>query len=284
MDAWFLFTLSAMVFFAVQNFFQKSAMEEKCNSANIMSIVLGAVGLFALCAALLTGETWVRNWDLFFVLAAANGFFFLAGALLRLEAFKYIPLVILQPIKKMDGVLAAIAGVIIFGEVLSLAQAVGVVLAVAVVWILARDRKSEKPKDFTKGVLLILAAVLFFTGSDVVMKPGSVEGSVFMFIALSYLVMFVPSMLFKRKLSKGRTASPRTTLKWGVLLAGLNFLAITSLLNALRTGALAIIFPVLSLGLVLTSGLGVAFHKEELTVNRVAGTALALVVLLLMNM
>ena len=281
---WFGFTLVAMLFFALQNFFQKSAMQQKCNSAKLMTVILGLVGLLALASALVTGDTWVNSWDLFFVLAAANGFFFLTGAILRLESLKYIPLVVMQPIKKMDGALAALAGVIIFGEVLSIPQIAGIALAVAVVWILARDRKSEKPEDFAKGVLLILAAVLLFTGSDVVMKPGVAEGSVFMFIAISYLVMFFPSLLLKKKVSKGRTASLETTLKWGMLLGGLNFFAITSLLNALRTGALSIIFPILSLGVVLTSGMGVLFHKEELTVNRIIGTGLAVVVLVLMSM
>ncbi|MFC2174622.1 GRP family sugar transporter [archaeon] len=284
MLGWFGFAVAAMVFYAAQNFLLKATVEKKCNPASIMAVFMATAAVIAVTAALITGDTLVNDWNLFVVFAVINGSLFLAGSIARLESLKYIPLVMVYPIKKMDVALASLVGIAFFGETLTAAQALGVVLAIAVVWLLARDKKADKPKDFTKGVALILLAVLLFTGTDVVLKPAATAGSVYVFVALSYGLMLLPSLLLRKRVGKGRNASLETTAKWGIAIGVINFFAITSLLSALKTGALSTVFPITALAVPLAGALGVIFYKEQLTPNRIIAVLLAVAVLVLMSM
>ncbi|MCK4327591.1 MAG: EamA family transporter [Candidatus Diapherotrites archaeon] len=284
MLGWFGFAVLAMSLYAIQNFLSKGAMEKKCNSATVMSIFFATAGLLAAGAMLVTGEAWANSWTVFLALAVINGSCFLMGSIARLEALKYLPLIMVYPMKKMDVAIIAVVGLLFFGEALSLAQGIGVVLAIAVIWVLAMDKKAEKPKDFRKGIVLVGIAILFFTVTDVVLKPAASEGSIYMFIVVAYGLMLLPSLLLQKRLGKDRSASLETTLKWGVAIGVVNFFAITALLTSLMDGPLSIVFPITALAVPLAGALSVVFYKEKLTVNRIVGVLLAVAVLVLMSM
>lgn len=280
---WFGFALVSMLFYGILNLLQKKAAMEKCNSATLMCTQFAVTCALALITAIALKDVWVNDWWLFAVLAVVNGTVYLIGSLSRLESLKLIPLSVCQPVVKMDSALAAVIGVVVLGEALGPLQAVGVLLSVAVIWILSGARAGEKAKNFKLGVLLALFTAVFFSMSDFTLKLAMAQGSRFMFIVVSYSMMFIPAMLLQKKMRKTAKARLSTSLKLGVGFGFVNFVAFSSLLGALQTGLLSIVLPLIAMSVPIAVVLAVIVFKEKMTVRRLVGLALAVAVVVMLS-
>lgn len=281
---WFGFALISTIAFGIQNFAYKLAADRGCNSATVMSSFIGTTILFSALALALTQNFGVQNYKFFIAFAVINAIAFVATFLLRLEALKLIPLVIGLPLIKMEAALAVLIGVFFLGETLTLPQFAGVVLALSVVWILARQEKNTEIKDFKRGAVLAILAALFYGIADAAVKLAATEGNQLLFIITTYSLMFFPALILQKKFSSLEEATRKTALKWGTIIGVINFISFSTLLVALNSGPMAIIFPMKTLGVGISVALSVVILGEDLTRRRGAGFLIAVVALILLQL
>jgi len=283
MLGWFEFSLVSMLFYGILNLLQKKAAMEKCNSATLMSTQFAVGSALAVISVFIFNDFLVNAWPIFLILAAVNGTVYLIGSLSRLESLKLIPLSVCQPVVKMDSALAALIGIVILGEAVGLVQALGILLAVVVVWVLSGAKAGGKSKNFKLGVGLALLTAVFFSVSDFTLKLAMAQSSRFMFLAVSYSMLFVPSLLLQNKMNRTTKAKKSTSIKWGVGFGLANFVAFSSLLGALQTGPLSIVLPLISMSVPIAVVLSVFIFKEKMTVRRIIGLLLAVAVVVMLS-
>jgi len=105
------------------------------------------------------------------------------------------------------------------------------------------------------------------------------------FIALTYTLSMLFSLGLQKPFEKGG-ASRRygEALLIGLVVGLINFAAFVALLQALKTGPLSIIVPVVGMNFVLANILAVIFYREKLTLLKTAGILMAVLSLLLMKL
>ncbi len=284
MVEWFVFAIVAMAASGIQNFGYKLAAEEGCNSATLMSSFLGTTIILAAIGLTLTRDLSVNSLELFLVFAAVNAAGFVVTFLARQEALKLIPLVIGVPLSKMSAAIAAVIGVLFLGESLNGLNAAGIVLSLAVVWLLTRKEGVDGEfKNFGRGIALILVALLASGLSSAALKLATAEGSNLLFVVTTYGMMFFPALFLQERFSNEEEAASRTTLKWGSIIGAVNFISFTSLLAALQTGPMSLVFPITTLGIAISVALSVGMLDERLTPRRVLGILMAILALVLLR-
>lgn len=281
---WVGFALITTFAFGLQNFGYKMAAERGCNSATLMSSFIGTTIILSAVALALTWNFTINSLYLFLAFAAVNAASFVVKFILRQEALKLIPLVIGLPLSKMSAALAAAIGILFLGEQLTLFNFGGVVLSMAAVWILSQKDDGDDIKNFKKGIGLMLVVIAAAAIGDLAIKLASTEGNNFLFIVTTYGMMFFPALMLQEKFSSIEQATQKSTLKWGIIIGVINFVSFSSLLAALQSGPMAIIFPMTTLGITISVALSVGFLKEELTRKRALGLLIALVALVLLNL
>ena len=156
------------------------------------------------------------------------------------------------------------------------------------------DNESAKfftaPEPSTKVVITLF--VLFLAGGavDIIMKTFQesfgATNSRFMFLLLSFGIAFLIGLGYV--LQKGlRTGEwpDRETWAWGTLLGVINYGSLEFLLRALEVLPGTVVFPINNIAIVVLAAiLGVMFWGERLSKTNLAGLALALVGLVLLNL
>ncbi|MFB6213674.1 MAG: EamA family transporter [Candidatus Nanohaloarchaea archaeon] len=281
---WIAFALIATFAFGLQNFGYKIAAERGCNSATLMSSFIGTTIILSAVALVVTWNFSINSLYLFLAFAGINAASFVVKFILRQEALKLIPLVIGLPLSKMSAAVAAAIGILFLGEQLTLFNFAGILISMAAVWILSQKDDGDDIKDFKKGITLMLVVVLAAAIGDLAIKLASTEGNNFLFIVTTYGMMFFPALMLQERFSSIEEATQKSSLKWGIIIGVINFVSFSSLLAALQTGPMAIIFPMTTLGIALSVALSVGILKEELTRKRLTGLILALIALILLNL
>lgn len=148
----------------------------------------------------------------------------------------------------------------------------------------------DVPEPSAKVVLTLF--VLFLAGGavDIIMKTFQesygATNSRFMFLLLSFGIAFLIGLAIV--LQKGvRTGEwpDRETWAWGTLLGVINYGSLEFLLRALEVLPGTVVFPINNIAIVVLAAiLGVMFWGERLSKMNLAGLALALVGLVLLNL
>lgn len=146
------------------------------------------------------------------------------------------------------------------------------------------------PEPSAKVVMTLF--VLFLAGGavDIIMKTFQesfgASNSRFMFLLLSFGIAFLIGLGYV--LQKGwRTGDwpDRETWAWGTLLGVINYGSLEFLLRALEVLPGTVVFPINNIAIVVLAAiLGVMFWGERLSKTNLAGLALALVGLVLLNL
>ena len=146
------------------------------------------------------------------------------------------------------------------------------------------------PEPSTKVVVTLF--VLFLAGGavDIIMKTFQesfgASNSRFMFLLLSFGIAFLIGLGYV--LQKGWQTGEwpdRETWAWGTLLGVINYGSLEFLLRALEVLPGTVVFPINNIAIVVLAAiLGVVFWGERLSKTNLAGLALALVGLVLLNL
>jgi len=283
---WFLLTVVCFFLYGIQRFLYKVSAERNCNTALTTLSFMGTVALLSSVFWFGSDET-LKNTTWLLALAVINSLTFFIDTVVTIEALRYLPTTIVYPLTRMNTVLVVIFSLLYFKDSLNGYQGTGIVLAIAVILTLTRFSAEERKenRNFRKGFLLIGLAILSGAVAAVSSKFAALYTNSMAFIALTYTLSMLFSLGLQKPFEKGG-ASRRygEALLIGLVVGLINFAAFVALLQALKTGPLSIIVPVVGMNFVLANILAVIFYREKLTLLKTAGILMAVLSLLLMKL
>lgn len=283
---WFLLTVVCFFLYGIQRFLYKVSAERNCNTALTTLSFMGTVALLSSVFWFGSDET-LQNTTWLLALAAINSLTFFIDTVVTIEALRYLPTTIVYPLTRMNTVLVVVFSLLYFKDSLNGYQGTGIVLAIGVILTLTRFSAEERKenRNFRKGFLLIGLAILSGAVAAVSSKFAAVYTNSMAFIALTYTLSMLFSLGLQKPFEKGG-ASRRygEALLIGLVVGLINFVAFVALLQALKTGPLSIIVPVVGMNFVLANILAVIFYREKLTLVKTVGILMAVLSLLLMKL
>ena len=254
---------------------------------------------YALCAVLAvvfmdkaTPELLLGTHDqhLTVILGIVTGAFFLGGFLFLKYNMKYNGIVLSSTFMKLGVLIPTIMAIVVFGEVPSVLQIVGIAIAIAAIIIINFEKEPEgadclgESKKGNKKILLLVLLLLGGLGdsmSNIFEKLGPDSGKDG-FLLLTFFTAFVITVaivvLGKKKLCKA-------DILFGLLVGVPNYFSARFLLASLGSLDAVIVYPTFSVGtMVVVTVVGViAFHEK---ISKQKGIALGLiaVAIALLNM
>ena len=191
---WYLFAIICLFSYGFQYFLYNVSAKRKYNSAWTMVSFMATVTILSLIFFLMSKQG-ISNMSFLLLFAILNSITFFIVTIGRIEAFKNIPISIAFPIMRMHVVLVVIFSLIYFKEVLSFYQIIGVILAIAIVFILSKQDKREKidSSKFKIGLILSFIVLLSATVGTIIVKfatINNVSSLGFMFVSYFLNVFF----------------------------------------------------------------------------------------------
>ena len=254
---------------------------------------------YALCAVLAVGFMdkaapklllGTHDQHLTVILGIITGAFFLGGFLFLKYNMKYNGIVLSSTFMKLGVLIPTIMAIVVFGEVPSVLQIVGIAIAIAAIIIINFEKEPEgadclgESKKGNKKILLLVLLLLGGLGdsmSNIFEKLGPDSGKDG-FLLLTFFTAFVITVaivvLGKKKLCKA-------DILFGLLVGVPNYFSARFLLASLGSLDAVIVYPTFSVGtMVVVTVVGViAFHEK---ISKQKGIALGLiaVAIALLNM
>jgi len=283
---WFFLTVFCFFLYGIQRFLYKVSAERNCNTAWMTLSFMGTVALLSAILWFSSAEP-LKNPTWLLVLAGVNSLTFFVDTVVTIEALRYLPTTIVYPMTRMSTVLVVLFSLLYFHDSLNGYQILGILLAVGVILTLTRFSEEERRENrhLRKGLILVGLAVLSGAVAAVSSKFAALHTNTMAFIALTYTLSMVFSLGFRKPFEKGGANRHYGEALLIGLLAGLiNFAAFFTLLQAMKTGPLSIIVPVVGMNFVIANVLAAAVYGEKLTPGKTAGILMTLLSLLLMKL
>jgi drug/metabolite transporter (DMT)-like permease len=242
-------------------------------------------------------------------LGVGTGALLIAGFFLLAYATDVAGMSLAIGVMRVSVVIPFLASWLVWEEVPSLAQGVGMVLAAGAFFLIARKERRPEPVPVAAGgakggtgeapiapdvdwhAFGVLALTFCMGGGvDLSMKMfeegfGATNSSV-LFLLLAFGVAFLIGavMVVAQGLRKGKWPGART-VGWGLLLGVVNYGSLEFLLRAVAVLPGPFVFPANNIAImVLAAGLGVYFWNEHLSRPNRIGIGLAIVALVLLKL
>ena len=217
---------------------------------------------------------------------------FVIGFTVFAWAIKLIGMAIVTGVARTSVVLPFLASWLVWSEVPSIPQLMGVTLAIVAFALLAKTI-SRADKDARKGPmfkLIVLIGVFVLVGmADLAMKTfevwysGNFDASAFTLLVFGAAACFGMLALVFRGVSNGHWPDRRSIL-WSILLGVINYPSIDLLVRAAEVLPGTVAFPVNGIGATLGAALlGILVFKERLSRVNFLGLAFAGIALVLLN-
>ena len=151
---WYVLTLVSVVFYTIHGLLFKFAAMKKCDKMLTTLYYLFTVALISVPFLLFYGLTKTAYITYIGIaMAVIDGIFYAINIIARIEALKHIQASILYPIIRLNNAVLVIIFVLFFGEILTFQNFIGVILAVASLFLLSKGEKTAK--TIGKGVRAI---------------------------------------------------------------------------------------------------------------------------------
>ena len=254
---------------------------------------------YALCAALAVGFMdksapqlllGTHDQHLTVILGIITGAFFLGGFLFLKYNMKYNGIVLSSTFMKLGVLIPTIMAIVVFGEVPSVLQIVGIAIAIAAIIIINFEKEPEgadclgESKTGNKKILLLVLLLLGGLGdsmSNIFEKLGPDSGKDG-FLLLTFFTAFVITIaiviLGKKKLCKA-------DILFGLLVGVPNYFSARFLLASLGSLEAVIVYPTYSVGtMVVVTIVGVIAFREKISKQKGLALGLIAVAIALLNM
>jgi len=218
------------------------------------------------------------------LLGTVGGVLFASSLVLIQRSIHTNGAILTSAFSKLGLLVPLAASVLFFREMPSALQYAGLLLALFAFWVL-RGKTDEKETASP----LLLAAVLFSSGlADVMAKVfdqfGAEEENALYILFVFFTAGILATLFLLREWKRtGKKAAPRDFLA-GIAVGIPNYFSSTFLLRSLATVPSFIAFTVFSTGvLILVTVIGTVFLRERPTKRQLAGIAIILAALVLLN-
>lgn len=215
-------------------------------------------------------------------LGLASGFLYLASFILLQRSIHHNGVVLSSASMKLGAVLIPVlAAVLVFGERMKWPQLLGSILAVLAI-LLINIGKGDVRQGGKKGLLLVLLTAngLTDTMANIYQKTGTeaLKDHYLCFTFLAALFLALTAALWKR--DRARPGD----IGWGLLIGVPNYYSARFTLLALEQVPAVVVYPVYSVGTIITITLvGLAVFRERLDRRKTAALGLILAALALLN-
>lgn len=215
-------------------------------------------------------------------LGLASGFLYLASFILLQRSIHHNGVVLSSASMKLGAVLIPVlAAVLVFGERMKWPQLLGSILAVLAI-LLINIGKGDVRQGGKKGLLLVLLTAngLTDTMANIYQKTGT-EALKDHYLCFTFLAaLFLALTAALRKRDRARPGD----IGWGLLIGVPNYYSARFILLALEQVPAVVVYPVYSVGTIITITLvGLAVFRERLDRRKTAALGLILAALALLN-
>ncbi|HHO75612.1 MAG TPA: EamA family transporter [Deltaproteobacteria bacterium] len=285
MMSWYVLAVAALVLFGVERFLYKVSAERRCNTAWTTFSFMATVAIISTTLFFLS-DRHIPDPGFLVVVSLINSASFFIGTISQIEALKCIPTNIAYPIIRLNTILVVLFSVIYFKDHLSATQLGGIIIAFCVVlWMTSQGFEGgNASRQVTKG--LVLTGIALFSGAVAAIssKFAAVHTNTLGFIALSYIMGSIFSMLSRKGLhSNAENSNIKDAMIIGMAMGLVNLGGFYCFLSALRTGPLSIIISVVGMHFIVAIALSSFVYNERVSLTRGAGIALTVVALVLMR-
>lgn len=271
----------------------KVAAENKCPSYRIVNISATTISITSLIIILITKSEFTDIKQILFF-ALINSAFFGLGSIVKIQSLKYISSSFAFPVTKLNAVFLIIYALIIFDEMPSFNQWLGIFLSLSMLAYISLNIKNDKLKnsnqaDNKKQIIGLLFALLAAFSTSISMLTGkfaSTEVPKINYIFVSYSLVMIYTTFINRKMYKKRHIDKSLkikVLKYGVIIGILNFLGYFLVLNAFATGPLSLIQGISSNSFVIPIILSIIVYKEKFTYKNAIVLFLAILSIILIK-
>ena len=283
---WYGLAILSLFFMGTQRFLYKVSAERQCNTAWTTFSFMATV---AVLSTILFGlsETGVPDIPFLLFIALVNSASFLVATLTHIEALKHIPTGVAYPIIRLSTIIVVIFSIVYFKDPLSLWQIVGIVLAMAVIFILTRDLHpdQETRKNIKRGILFVFISLLAGAVASISSKFAAVHTHKMAYIAVSYTAATLVSFALREKFQTEEAESNhRDAILIGLVMGIINLAGYYTFLKALSAGPLSIIASIGGMHFVIAILLSRLIYKERLTRWRLLGLFLTIVSIILLRL
>lgn len=220
------------------------------------------------------------DWGTALFMGGINGVMYLAGFILMQINIPRNGVVLSSIFQKLGLLVPIVISVCFYREMPSFLQGMGFLLAVAAI-VLMNYRKDDAGAGFKLGLLgMLLACGMAEAMSKIFKENGAeeLEPQFLLFTFVSAMTLCLLCMIAKKQ------RIGFSELLFGSLIAIPNFFSSKFLLGALESVPAVIVFPVFSVGTILTLTLtGVLLFRERITKQQWIAISIILVALVLLN-
>ena len=288
MDSVTLFwTLLSTLFAGVHLFVHKVVAHEKRSSAFNGMLGYGIAGVIAVSIAIVTSSVPER-WVVVGVIALLAGVTHGVGNFVRIESLKYIDSVLYFPISKVLGpLIVLIGGVAFFGDSLTALQYLGVLLSISVPLLLVSSVEKHRQNNLYLGSVYLVVATVLTAGSALLTKQALFTGDAFWFVLTIGQVAGASSSIAILLRQHGREIRRTLVVDFrevylGVLGGVIGFCSIFSLLKALDTGAVSLVYTINAHYILVPIVLSVWWYGEHISLRKVAAVAVSFLAIALL--
>jgi len=285
MSPWYLYSIAALLLLGSQRFLYKVAAERGCSSTLTTAIFMATVTLLSGIAFVIDGTRATHSAPLV-AWSLVNSTTFAAATIFNIEALKRLPASVTFPMTRLTMVLVILFSLGYFGDRLHLIQWLGIGAALTMVGVLLSElRHNRTSGDQAAGLWFISANIACAAVSSVSCKFAALQTDKAAFMALTYLLGTVFSLLINRHWPQRSTRpdQTRTALLLGLAMGILNFAGFYALLSAMETGPLSAVILITGMQFVIAIILSVILYRERLPKKRGLAIALAVTAVILMK-
>lgn len=212
-------------------------------------------------------------------------FTFSSATAIQMYALQYLDTSVLYPITTTSSlVLAVLLGLVFFHTPMSLTQWLGVLLVVVTIYFFLYKKGKLQYTPYL--LLLALATLILSAANKIIVKFIAVSYPVEAFQLFSYAWGLLLVVLFHRLFheKKATIREMSSTLRWGALLGALSFLGGYMYYLAIDRGPFALVIPIHSLYILVTTFVAAYLFKEKVPRKRLLLVILAIFAIVLIRL
>lgn len=290
MELWLIFALMSLVAAGLQAFTQKIGAVRRYNSNLLNGYSAGFASVLGfIVASIYEGFTEI-SW-LIILVAFLSGILSLLSSNFRMDSLRYIDTTISLPIHKfISPLFVLIIGIILFNESLNTYEWLGIIAGMFVPLLLINKSENLRQTNLQKGIIFITISGLLSAVAFAMNKEGTeLFTSVILYVAIVQGFMaIIGAILYKNRKPNKLHADIRIydpKLLKLVLFGGvIQFISFASAMLALTFGgALAIVYTIQSLYIIIPIILSVIFFSEHWNAKKVFVIGLSILAIVLMQ-
>jgi drug/metabolite transporter (DMT)-like permease len=283
--SWYVLSVIAMVLMGTQRFLYKVSAEKGCPTAWTTFFMMAVVSALSGLLFLLKGGPTVDPGFLWLI-AFINSAAFALATMSHMEALKRVPAAVAYPIIRLNTAVVILFSMIVLGERITGLQALGMVVALAVIATLTREvsAKTPSPGRPTYGMAFVFVSMLCGAIASISSKFAALQTNKLAFMALSYFIGTIFALsLAKKPKGDDRWKGIKWALVIGLTMGVINFFGFYVFLMALSRGPLSVVVTITGMHFVMAVFLSAWIYSEKITRPRALGLILTIVSVVLMK-